>query len=67
LLANVEFYTAVLLDALGLPRALFAPMFSASRVAGWCAHIAEQRAYGRLIRPASRYIGEVPAQSAGFN
>jgi citrate synthase len=60
LLANVEFYTAVLLDAIGLPRALFAPMFAVSRAAGWCAHVAEQRAHGRLIRPASRYAGDVP-------
>lgn len=55
--ANVEFYTAVLLDALGIPRTLFTPMFAASRVVGWCAHIDEQRAVGRLIRPASTYVG----------
>ena len=62
LAANVEFYTAVLLDAVGLPRELFAAVFAVSRVAGWCAHVAEQRAGGRLIRPASIYIG--PAVSA---
>jgi citrate synthase len=61
LLANVEFYTAVLLDALGVPRGLFTPMFALSRVAGWCAHVAEQRAHGRLIRPLSRYVGPVAA------
>jgi citrate synthase len=55
--ANVEFYTAVLLDALGVPRTVFTPMFAASRVVGWCAHIDEQRAVGRLIRPASIYVG----------
>lgn len=55
--ANVEFYTAVLLDAVGIPRTLFSPMFAASRVVGWCAHVAEQRAVGRLIRPGSTYIG----------
>jgi citrate synthase len=55
--ANVEFYTAVLLDAVGIPRALFSPMFAASRVVGWCAHVDEQRAVGRLIRPASVYVG----------
>ena len=54
--ANVEFYTAVLLDTVGLPRALFTPMFGVGRVAGWCAHVAEQRASGRLIRPESRYV-----------
>jgi citrate synthase len=61
--ANVEFYTAVLLDALGIPRSLFTPLFAASRVAGWCAHVDEQRAVGRLIRPASVYAGPWP-QSA---
>lgn len=55
--ANVEFYTAVLLDTVGLPRTVFTPMFAVGRVAGWCAHVAEQRATGRLIRPDSRYVG----------
>jgi citrate synthase len=54
--ANVEFYTAVLLEAVGLPRALFTATFAVSRVAGWCAHVEEQRSVGRLIRPQSRYI-----------
>jgi citrate synthase len=58
--ANVEFYTAVLLDALKLPRALFSPTFAVGRVAGWCAHVQEQRAVGKLIRPASRYVGPTP-------
>jgi citrate synthase len=58
--ANVEFYTAVLLDAVGLPRTLFSPTFAVGRAAGWCAHVAEQRAHGRLIRPASRYVGRMP-------
>jgi citrate synthase len=58
--ANVEFYTAVLLDAVGLDRALFTVTFAAARSAGWCAHVAEQRATGRLIRPASRYVGPLP-------
>jgi len=59
--ANVEFYTAVLLDTVGLPSAAFSPTFAVGRVAGWCAHVAEQRAQGRLIRPASRYVGPVPS------
>ena len=58
--ANVEFYTAVLLDAVGLPRTLFSPTFAVGRAAGWCAHALEQRAHGRLIRPASRYVGKMP-------
>jgi citrate synthase len=57
LAANVEFYTAVLLDAVGLPREQFAPTFAVSRIAGWSAHVLEQRRVGRLIRPASRYVG----------
>lgn len=56
--ANVEFYTSVLLDAVGLPRALFSPTFAVARAAGWLAHIAEQKAIGKLIRPASKYLGE---------
>jgi citrate synthase len=54
--ANVEFYTAVLLDTVGLPRTSFSTLFAAGRVAGWCAHVAEQRATGRLIRPESLYV-----------
>lgn len=60
LAANVEFYTAVLLDSLGIDRAAFSPTFAVGRVIGWCAHVREQQATGRLIRPASRYIGAMP-------
>ncbi|HEU0037182.1 MAG TPA: citrate synthase [Kofleriaceae bacterium] len=65
LAANVEFYTAVLLDAVGLPREQFAPTFAVSRIAGWSAHVLEQRRTGRLIRPASRYVGALPAVATG--
>ncbi len=58
--ANVEFYTAVILDAVGIDRTAFTPTFAIGRVAGWCAHVEEQRASGRLIRPASRYVGPMP-------
>jgi citrate synthase len=58
---NVEFYTAVLLDALGIPRELFTPVFAAARSAGWLAHVAEERAVDRLIRPRQRYVGPLPA------
>ena len=61
LVANVEFYTAVLLDAVGLQRTLFSPTFAIGRVAGWTAHVAEQVRTGRLIRPGSRYVGAVPS------
>jgi citrate synthase len=58
---NVEFYTALLLDAVGLHRDLFTPIFAMGRVAGWSAHVMEQEATGRLMRPASRYVGPVAA------
>jgi len=58
--ANVEFYTAVLLDAVGLPREQFSPTFGVGRIAGWSAHVLEQRRVGKLIRPASTYIGPMP-------
>jgi len=57
LYANVELFTAVLLEAVGLSRELFTATFAAARVAGWCAHIAEQRATGKLIQPNARYTG----------
>jgi citrate synthase len=45
---------------LGIPREAFTPTFAVSRVAGWIAHVREQRTTGRLIRPASRYVGPPP-------
>jgi len=60
LAANVEFYTAVLLDAVGLPRDQFSATFGVGRVAGWCAHVIEQRHVNKLIRPASTYVGPMP-------
>ena len=62
--ANVEFYSAVLLDAIGLPQELFSPTFAVARVAGWLAHVDEQRASSRIIRPSSRYVGPVPETPA---
>jgi citrate synthase len=55
--ANVEFYTAVLLDSIGMDRTAFSPTFAVGRVGGWIAHYFEQRRTGRLIRPESIYIG----------
>lgn len=54
---NVDFYTAVLLDELGLQNDLFTLIFSMSRMAGWVAHVIEQHEDNRLIRPKSEYIG----------
>ena len=56
---NVEFYTALLLEAVGVPRAAFTAAFALGRVAGWTAHVLEQERDGRLIRPQSRYVGTV--------
>jgi citrate synthase len=58
--ANVEFYTAVLLSAVGIDRALYSPLFACARSVGWTAHYLEQQRHGRLIRPASLYIGSQP-------
>lgn len=57
LYTNVEFYSAAVLNAVGLPRDLFTPTFAASRTAGWTAHILEQAADNRLIRPDVEYVG----------
>lgn len=54
---NVEFYSAVVMHSVGLPRDMFTPTFAASRMAGWTAHILEQVADNRLIRPDAEYIG----------
>jgi|SRR5580693_2294082 citrate synthase len=57
---NVEFYTALLLDALAIDRRLFTSIFALGRVAGWIAHVFEQEKSGRLIRPQSQYVGPRP-------
>lgn len=58
---NIEYYAALLLEAVGLPRTGFTPVFAAGRAAGWIGHVHEQQAGGRLIRPSARYVGEAPA------
>jgi citrate synthase len=54
---NVEFYSAVVLDLAEIPPDLTPAMFACSRVAGWAAHILEEKRTGRLIRPSAQYIG----------
>jgi len=61
---NVELYTALLLEALAFPPAAFTGVFAMGRAAGWIAHAREQVASGRLIRPASIYIGPSPRAAA---
>jgi len=57
LCANVDLYAAPVLWMLGFPPGLNTPIFGASRVAGWCAHVTEQHDNNRLIRPRSLYVG----------
>jgi citrate synthase len=57
LATNVEFWSAVVLDIAEIPPPLFPAMFACARVAGWSAHILEQKSTGRLIRPSARYTG----------
>jgi len=54
---NVDFYAAIVLDALGVDREYFTPFFASSRTAGWTAHILEQYSESVLIRPTSTYLG----------
>jgi citrate synthase len=64
LATNVEFWSAVVLDMAEVPPALFTPMFTCARVAGWSAHILEQKREAKLIRPTARYIGHGPRSLA---
>jgi len=62
LYANVEFYAGVVMDKVGIPRDLFTPTFTSSRVIGWTAHVLEQAADNRLIRPSAHYHGPPPPE-----
>ena len=57
LFTNVEYYSALVLEAIGLPRAMFTPTFAVARTAGWTAHAIEQASDNRLIRPDVDYVG----------
>ncbi len=57
LYANVEFYSAVVLEAIGLPPELFTPTFAVARTVGWTAHAIEQAGANKLIRPDVEYVG----------
>jgi 2-methylcitrate synthase len=57
LFANADFYAATVYHFLGIPTPLFTPIFVCSRVSGWAAHVMEQRAHNKLIRPAADYVG----------
>ena len=60
LATNVEFWSAVVLDLAEVPPELFTPLFTCARVAGWSAHILEQKREGKLIRPTANYVGHGP-------
>ncbi|MBI1261352.1 MAG: citrate synthase [Rhizobiales bacterium] len=57
---NMEYYTALLLEALNIPNEAITPVFAMARVAGWTAHVMEQERVGRIIRPQSVYVGPFP-------
>ncbi len=57
LYTNVEYYSAVVLEAIGIPPELFTPTFAVARTAGWTAHAIEQASENRLIRPDVEYVG----------
>jgi len=57
---NVEFWAAIVLDYAEVPAHMFTAMFACARLAGWSAHILEQKRTGRLIRPSARYVGPAP-------
>lgn len=57
---NIEFWSAIVLDYAEVPADLFTSMFTCARLAGWSAHILEQKKTGRLIRPTAKYVGPKP-------
>jgi citrate synthase len=67
LATNVEYYSAIVLDVAEIPPPLAPAMFACSRVAGWSAHILEQKRTGRLFRPSARYVGPGERQLAELN
>jgi citrate synthase len=70
LATNVEFWSAVVLDFAEVPAHMFTSMFACARVAGWSAHVLEQKRTGRLVRPSARYIGpgtRPPASVPGWD
>lgn len=61
IVTNVEFYAAVVMHLAGIPQEMFTPTFTTSRVVGWGAHLLEQSADNKIMRPSARYVGPQPA------
>lgn len=64
--ANADFFHASAYNYMGIPTKLFTPIFVMSRITGWCAHVFEQRANNRIIRPGADYIGPAAREYIGI-